>query len=81
MDFVLILQTITQFHEILDKLLEKQTQNNAILEKLEKALELVVAKTDDLGNRLGVFDKLSDVRERLNKLIAGEKVVSSRPSV
>ena len=77
MDLATTLQAITQFHSILDQLMEQQSVTHEILAKMQKGLDHVVAKVDDLSNRLGVWD---NVRERLNTLIAAEKGVSCRPS-
>ena len=79
MDFITVLQAVTQFHEKLDQLVATATANKEILDRLQLVLDHIVDQIEDLSNKYQTLEKLNDAQGRLNMLIdAGE--VSSPPS-
>ena len=79
MDFITVLQAVTQFHEKLDQLVATATANKEILDGLQLVLDHIVDQIEDLSNKYQTLEKLNDAQGRLNMLIdAGE--VSSPPS-
>ena len=79
MDFITVLQAVTQFHEKLDQLVATATANKEILDRLQLVLDHIVDQIEDLSNKYQTLEKLTDAQGRLNMLIdAGE--VSSPPS-
>ena len=79
MDFITVLQAVTQFHEKLDHLVATATANKEILDRLQLVLDHIVDQIEDLSNKYQTLEKLNDAQGRLNMLIdAGE--VSSPPS-
>ena len=79
MDFITVLQAVTQFHEKLDQLVATANANKEILDRLQLVLDHIVDQIEDLSNKYQTLEKLNDAQGRLNMLIdAGE--VSSPPS-
>ena len=79
MDFITVLQAVTQFHDKLDQLVATATANKEILDRLQLVLDHIVDQIEDLSNKYQTLEKLNDAQGRLNMLIdAGE--VSSPPS-
>ena len=79
MDFITVLQAVTQFHEKLDQLVATATANKEILDRLQLVLDHIVDQIEDLSNKYQTLEKLNDAQGRLNMLIdAGE--ASSPPS-
>ena len=80
MDFITTLQAVSQFHEKLDELRATATANRAILEKLQKVLDLVMDQLQDFSNKYQTLDKLNDVQGRLNAMLIDAGEASSPPS-
>ena len=79
MDFITVLQAVTQFHEKLDQLVATATANKEILDRLQLVLDHIVDQIEDLSNKYQTLEKLNDAQGRLNMLIAAGEV-SSPPS-
>ena len=80
MDFITVLQAVSQFHEKLDELQATAAANREILEKLQKVLDHVVDKIEDLSNKYQTLEKLNDVQGRLNRMLIDAGEASSPPS-
>ena len=80
MDFITTLQAVGQFHEKLDELRATATANRAILEKLQKVLDLVMDQLQDFSNKYQTLDKLNEVQGRLNQMLIDAGEASSPPS-
>ena len=80
MDFITVLQAVTQFHEKLDQLVATATANKEILDRLQLVLDHVVDKIEDLSNKYETLDKLNDVQGRLNRMLIDAGEASSPPS-
>ena len=79
MDFITVLQAVTQLHEKLDQLVATANAKKEILDRLQLVLDHIVDQIEDLSNKYQTLEKLNDAQGRLNMLIdAGE--VSSPPS-
>ena len=76
MDFITVLQAVTQFHEKLDQLAATATTNKEILDRLQLVLDHVVDQLEECYQTLG---KLEEVQGRLNGLIDAS-AASSPPS-
>ena len=80
MDFITVLQAVTQFHEKLDQLVATATANKEILDRLQLVLDHIVDKIEDLSNKYQTLDKLNDVQGRLNRMLIDAGEASSPPS-
>ena len=80
MDFITVLQAVTQFHEKLDQLVATATSNKEILDRLQLVLDHIVDQIEDLSNKYQTLEKLNDVQGRLNRMLIDAGEVSSPPS-
>ena len=80
MDFITVLQAVTQFHEKLDQLVATATANKEILDRLQLVLDHVVDQIQDLSNKYQTLVKIGEVQGRLNQMLIDVEAASSPPS-
>ena len=80
MDFITVLQAVTQFHEKLDRLVATATANKEILDRLQLVLDHVVDQLEDFTNRFDTLEKLNDAQKRLDGMLIDASEVSCPPS-
>ena len=80
MDFITVLQAVTQFHEKLDQLVATATANKAILDRLQIVLDHVVDQLEDFSNRFDTLEKLNGAQKRLDEMLIDASAASSPPS-
>ena len=80
MDFITVLQAVSQFHEKLDELQATATANREILDKMQRVLDLVVDQLQDFSNKYQTLEKINGLQGRLNAMLIDAGEASSPPS-
>lgn len=81
MDLITVLGAVSQFHAKLDELIATATANRAILDRLQRVLDVVVDQMEDFSNKYRSLEAVGACQARLNQMVidAGG-AVSSPPS-